>query len=153
MKMCNMCKELKQLVDFARDCTRPDGYLYRCRACHRFLIRGSSPNKKTGPKPKTLANKFWSKVTLAHGCWKWDGSKSSRGYGKITHNRKTLISSRVSWAIHNGHINNDLFVLHKCDNPECTNPDHLFLGTQKDNMRDMLNKNRGLWQTNVLIKK
>lgn len=142
-----MCQKRKPLSAFGKDCTRPDGHLYRCRPCQRIMIMGEErENYKTGPKPIPLADRFWKKVVKTKKCWKWIGSKAHRGYGKIALNGKFLPAPRASWLLHNGEIPGGLFVLHKCDNPECTNPEHLFLGTQKDNMRDMLKKNRGRWK-------
>lgn len=75
------------------------------------------------------------------GCWGWKGGKS-RGYGHIFFDNKNIKAHRASWMIHNGEILNKLLVCHKCDNRICTNPEHLFLGTQKDNVQDMIKKNR-----------
>ena len=79
-------------------------------------------------------------VNLKNGCWEWDGTVRT-GYGRFYVNGKMQSAHRVSWEIHNGPINGFL-VLHKCDNTSCVNPEHLFLGTQKDNVRDMWEKQR-----------
>src|SRR5690606_13496445 len=66
-------------------------------------------------------------------------------HGKISEGGKggrTLTASRVSWEIHRGAITGGLHVLHHCDNPRCVNPKHLYLGTQKENSRDMVERNR-----------
>ncbi len=83
-------------------------------------------------------------VKQKFGCWLWIGSMTRGNYGIIrpTRSRKMLRVHRVSWIIHKGPIPAGLCVLHKCDNPPCVNPDHLFLGTLKDNTQDMLRKNR-----------
>jgi hypothetical protein len=86
-----------------------------------------------------------SRVVRADGCWKWSGSKLPKGYGLLmSHStrRKVFSAHRFSWTIHRGVIPNGKHVLHRCDNPECSNPDHLFLGTPKENMRDAINKGR-----------
>lgn len=80
------------------------------------------------------------------GCWSWSGSKDRRGYGTISNRNQGTRSPekahRVSYEKHYGEIPSGLIVRHKCDNPECTNPEHLELGTQKENMRDCSMRNR-----------
>lgn len=92
-----------------------------------------------------LIKQYWERVKVIKGeCWKWNSYKHSFGYGVITSRHKYFeFAHRISWEIHNGEIPNDYCVLHKCDNPECTNPDHLFLGAKKDNNDDMAKKGRG----------
>jgi len=90
---------------------------------------------------KQLRN-FWKKVDKSGDCWEWVGCKIKHGYGRFNVNAKLKLAHRVSWELKNGPITNGLFTLHKCDNPPCVNPDHLFLGTQKDNMHDAMKKGR-----------
>lgn len=73
-------------------------------------------------------------------CWEWDGV-IRQGYGRFHLDGKMQTAHRVSWQIYNGLINGFL-VLHKCDNKCCVNPEHLFLGTQRDNVHDMIKKQR-----------
>ncbi len=87
------------------------------------------------------ANKFWAKVQKSDGCWVWQGCIVRR-YGVLGHDGKQVKAHRVAWGLTNGPIPNGLSVLHKCDNPPCVRPDHLFLGTQLDNMRDCSAKGR-----------
>lgn len=89
-----------------------------------------------------IIKRFFSKVTVAAGCWLWNAAKSKHGYGSFCVLGKTFRAHRISWVIKNGDILDNLFVLHKCDNPSCVNPEHLFLGTQKDNIIDCVNKGR-----------
>lgn len=96
-------------------------------------------------KRLTLEERFWTKVIKADNCWKWIGSKYPNGYGYIYYNKNHIGSHRVSWEIHNGIIPDKMCVLHKCDNPNCINPKHLFLGTMSDNTKDMVSKHRGRW--------
>ncbi len=73
------------------------------------------------------------------GCWFWQGTLNRNGYGVLCHS----LAHRLSWIFKNGPIPDGMNVLHKCDMPPCVNPQHLFLGTQIDNLADMRNKGRG----------
>lgn len=76
------------------------------------------------------------------GCWEWSARKDQCGYGNISHDYKELKAHRVSWTIFKGDIPANMCVCHHCDNPACVNPDHLFLGSHKDNMDDRDRKKR-----------
>lgn len=88
---------------------------------------------------------FWNKVEKLgeNECWKWKAYKNKQGYGRFGFSASQSVNAhRISWVIHFGEIPPGLFVCHKCDNPECTNPQHLFLGTRQDNINDSLIKKR-----------
>lgn len=89
-------------------------------------------------------NEFWNHVSIIPDeCWEWIGAKNKDGYGNIIINGVNYRAHRVAYAISNDyHINDDLMVLHDCDNPPCCNPEHLFQGTQKDNMQDAAQKGK-----------
>ncbi len=89
-------------------------------------------------------NRFWKYVDVRgdNECWEWTAGKSDWGYGLLTVSGKRLKASRISWWIHKNQDPWELDVLHTCDNPPCCNPNHLFLGTQKDNSQDMTQKGR-----------
>lgn len=76
------------------------------------------------------------------GCWLWINSISSNGYGHAVFRKKYYSSHRLSYIAFNGEFNRQLIVCHKCDNKLCVNPLHLFIGSQKDNIKDMIRKNR-----------
>jgi len=79
-------------------------------------------------------------------CWEWLGAKVPKGYGMIGLNGKSVSAHRTSWQIFFGDIPKDKMVLHKCDNPGCVNPHHLFLGDNSINMKDACRKGRGAGQ-------
>lgn len=76
------------------------------------------------------------------GCWEFLGYKDKNGYGQITYKSKSYLAHRLAYMICVGEITKGYYVLHKCDNPPCINPEHLFLGTQTDNIKDRHLKGR-----------
>lgn len=99
--------------------------------------------KYMAPKKKPFSERFWRHVHKTDACWYWTAHKDKDGYGNTTDdNRCTIRTHRASWMLHNGPIPDGMCVLHKCDNPPCVRPDHLFLGTFKDNAVDRNNKGR-----------
>ena len=96
-------------------------------------------------KPQTLEDRFWSKVRKSENCWEWTACVNQQGYGQFNGKPRwstCMLAHRVAWCITNGPIPEGIHILHRCDNPLCVRPDHLFLGDQADNMRDMAAKGR-----------
>src|SRR3990167_9265532 len=91
---------------------------------------------------KRAQKRFWVRVKKTSGCWFWVGLKNRGGYGTFWTNRKYWKAHRYSWFLKFGDIENCLHVLHKCDIRNCVNPDHLFLGTNYDNVQDCIKKSR-----------
>jgi len=96
-----------------------------------------------------LEERFWNKVDRfePNKCWLWMAYVRKDGYGEFMLNGRCLPASRVSWFLTHGR-HSKKHVLHKCDNRRCVNPDHLYEGTQKDNVMDMINRKRHWAQKN-----
>jgi len=93
----------------------------------------------------TLKERFESKYVPipGTGCWIWTGATVPRGYGKLSVRTSFWeYAHRISWQLYRGAIQDGMYVCHKCDTPSCVNPDHLFIGSAKDNNDDMIAKNR-----------
>jgi hypothetical protein len=103
----------------------------------------------------TLADRLWNQVVKGQepdDCWIWIGPVNAKGYGSIslgnrqralgTRGNKRFYSHRLAYELTTGSIPDGMFVCHKCDNPRCCNPAHLFLGTPNDNVQDMISKGR-----------
>jgi len=112
-----------------------------CQTHYKRWQRWGSPfyvSEQDSPETR-----FWEAVDVSGDCWEWRGSTRGHGYGALRVNGRTTSAHRFSYELAYGPIPDGLFVCHHCDNPPCVNPAHLFIGTCKDNTRDMLSKGRG----------
>lgn len=139
---CNQEKECQFQRKFCKDClSELEKKKYNeinkrhCEHCNNVFI---STNKYNICSTKC---RILSKIIKINDCWEWQGSYRGQ-YGTISYQGKSKSTHRASYLIFKGEIKKGLCVLHRCDNPKCCNPDHLFLGTSKENTQDMIKKNR-----------
>lgn len=105
---------------------------------------------KRGKKPRSILERIMEKVDCQNssGCWIWTGGLKTGGYGemwigsRLDESRRKIAVHRATFELFKGEIPNGYLVCHSCDNPSCVNPDHLFVGTQLDNMLDCKSKGR-----------
>lgn len=164
-KRCARCREVRGLQAFCRDRSRKDGLCPVCRFCQkrerdarrlpgtgtRTCQHCNRPFTSVTPRPycssecrlADFPDRFWDRVDRSGGCWIWTKGRSKHGYGELRLLGKHHLAHRVAWELANGvPIPDGLDVLHKCDNPPCCNPSHLFVGTHADNVADMVAKGR-----------
>lgn len=154
MKRCSKCKVEKELSSFHKDKVTKDGVGNWCKEC--WIDFGKKRRKlhicphcnneffaKNGQIYCSLKCALWSRILVLGitDCWEWQGSKSISGYGFFSFDNKRKSSTREV-VKELGDDPTGLYVCHKCDNPGCCNPEHLFLGTAKDNSIDMHTKGR-----------
>lgn len=129
-----------------RICSVPgcDKRHYAHGVCKLHYNRQRNGVPVNGMPPIDHAALFWSKVQKGgpDECWIWTGSKTPSGYGQLRIRQRACVAHRFSYELNIGPVPNSLFVCHRCDNPGCVNPGHLFLGNQQDNVADMVRKGR-----------
>ena len=111
-----------------------------CRFCHRNYW-SRADRKANICKTNHTDARFWAHVTKTSTCWTFS-PVSQHGYGSVRLNGRTILAHRYLWARMHGPIPDGLFVCHHCDNPSCVRPEHLFVGSRLDNIRDAHNKGR-----------
>jgi hypothetical protein len=124
-------------------------YYTKEKPLHCFSSQGHDIGMEVPMRPNHITDpafqqRFWANMRrTSTGCQEWQGLKHRQGYGEISFSCKKKLTHRVAWILTYGAIPEGLSVLHRCDNPPCCNPDHLFLGTYRDNVHDCQSKGRG----------
>lgn len=137
LKQCPRCWKM-----FPINCREGTKEYERRMYCSRSCARHFSGGRR--PSGNSLQDRFWEKVEKTPGgCWVWQGAKRGKGYGDIyVGDGRRMATHQLSYQWAHGTIPDGMFVLHRCDNKLCVNPDHLFTGTHQDNMDDLKEKTR-----------
>jgi hypothetical protein len=136
-RRCCLCREFLPLEMFSK--TDP-----RCRPCNRLRRREEAERIRAGAgasgRKRSIAERFWSKVIKADGdgCWLWNAGRDVKGYGNFAGRH----AHRVAYELTYGPLPEGVFACHRCDNPPCVRPDHLFPGDTTANVRDAIQKGR-----------
>ena len=103
-----------------------------------------------GPNATLEERLFGRCYETENGCWEWNGHTTPNGYGKMRYNSIEEYTHRLAWEVAEGPVPEGKYILHHCDNPRCCNPEHLYLGAQLDNIRDIFERNR--WRTHYAVR-
>lgn len=136
-------EEVKEVICPVDDCFN------KVRQYDKYCRKHSMRLARTGQFTlKTLKEKLLENIGINkdNNCWEWQKFLTEHGYGRFRINTKKVLAHRASYEIFIEKIPKGLLVCHKCDNPRCINPEHLWVGTDKDNVRDAMSKNR-FWST------
>lgn len=137
-KRCCRCGKIKDNKDFYKNKATIDSLSNACKLC-------TYTPRTNRTKFKSALEVYESCVVKKDGCWSWNGSKDSRGYCSFSFNGTSHIAHRFSYETFNGPIPEGKLIRHTCDNPECTNPEHLLVGDHKDNANDMVERKRHVY--------
>lgn len=116
--------------------------LFKVIKCNKKITKVKESIKLIPYQLPTDTDRFNTHHEKTATCWNWLGTLDRYGYGKFQIGRKTIKAHRYSYELYHGPFDSKLHVLHRCDNPRCVNPDHLFLGTNRDNVADRTAKKR-----------
>lgn len=132
-------------IEVGKTTRRRPHWMCRCSCGVKMTVRADTinlPRNCRHARVGSLTERFWRNVNATASCWIWEGSLSTKGYGKLHNHGKALLTHRLAYELLIGPIPNGKMVCHHCDNPCCVCPSHLFLGDPKDNTKDMVLKQR-----------
>lgn len=155
---CKKCLNKQKKEYRLKNKERWKGYYLNDKEKHKERDRLKYIKNKKQSRCKYCKKRFWSsrslinfcsmkcrfmgRVNKTNNCWNWTGGTDSSGYGSFGYKGKTIASHRISYELFIGQIPDGLHILHKCDNRKCVNPEHLWVGTNNDNVQDRVKKGR-----------